>query len=362
MRENRENAINLRQKTVPTLKLKPGMKLADNVKNEYGGILVPAGTILNEKFIELLDRHGIKSVTVEKESKEKRSDNIKKIEEIKEKYQEASDESRNLFSKTRQQRKIDTDQLVKMFYKVKDLQEKEGAQQELVNLFSTIQDPDNYLYHHSLDVSILASMFADWLGMKDGDKKQLIMAGLLHDIGKIEVPYDILNKEDALTPGEFAEVKKHAHEGYKIAKECPVLKEKAVQGILTHHQCCDGSGYPLKLQGHNIPLYGRILAIIDVYDAAVSKTVYNDEKPSFKVIKHLSQEQANSFDEELCDIFRENMVGFHSEARVKLDNGKVGRVIYDPPNKPEQKIVETAGKFINLFTSEREIVQVISNN
>lgn len=361
MNKNADVTTSQQRQTLSVSRLKPGMKLVEDVKTEYGGVLIPAGAILDEKKIAHINKNGVNYVTVQKQSEDNRKANVEKVLEIEKSYKEIAQETEKLFDRARQLRQINADKLVKMNYKISDLLDDNESKRELIYLFNKIQDPDTYLYHHSVDVGILAGMFADWLNRGENEKKQLIMAGFMHDIGKTKISRYLLEKEGSLNEEEFERVKTHARAGYELMQDCAVVNKKVARGVLTHHERYDGSGYPLGLAGEKIPLFGRILAVADVYDAATSRTVYNEDESPFAVIKHLTKDNLKAFDVNLCEVFKDKMRGFYSDVEVKLSDGSLGEIVYINPREPEKPIIRVRGELMDLYNSDLEIVEVISD-
>ena len=348
-----------RVQNLPVFKLKPGMKLAENVKSEYGGLLLIAGTILDENKIDYIRKNNVKKATVELQFDDERKANLEKIRKIKRIYKNNVNETRILFNNARQLRKIDDKRLLNISNQINDLLEEDESRRELIFLFNRMQNSSSYIYHHSIDVGILAGMFADWLGLEKNEKQQLILAGYMHDIGKTRIPHSLLRKESSLTDNEFEKIKNHVIAGYKLLDDCSITKTKAAAGVLTHHERCDGSGY-LGFEDNEIPLFGKILAICDVYDAATSVTVYNENKSPFSVIKYLTKDKASAFDLHLCQVFRDRMRSFYRDLKVELSNGYIGKIVFINPRLPSKPIVEVYGELIDLHESELEIEKIIS--
>jgi HD-GYP domain-containing protein (c-di-GMP phosphodiesterase class II) len=130
----------------------------------------------------------------------------------------------------------------------------------------------------------------------------LVVSAILHDIGKIAVPEQILDKPGKLTDEEFDIVKKHSQTGADIIASIPSY-ETILPGILHHHERWDGKGYPKGLQGENIPLFARIICIADVYDALTEDRPYRKAWSEEEVLKFFEEQKLKMFDPELVDIF-----------------------------------------------------------
>lgn len=153
-----------------------------------------------------------------------------------------------------------------------------GTVRALVN---AIDAKDQYTCGHSDRVATFGRRLGRQLGLSHVDCEQLYMTGLLHDIGKIGVPDEVLRKPGRLTEEEFAQIKRHPEIGHMILKNLTPLAY-ALPGVLHHHEAMDGSGYPLGLKGDEIPLFARILAVADSYDAMTSDRPYRAGMPTEK--------------------------------------------------------------------------------
>jgi response regulator RpfG family c-di-GMP phosphodiesterase len=148
-------------------------------------------------------------------------------------------------------------------------------------------------------------------GVDKDDAELLKMASPMHDIGKIGIPDDILNKPGKLNPGEWAIMQTHAEMGYDMLKNSKreILKLASIVA-LTHHERYDGSGYPKGLLANEIPLVGRITALADVFDALGSDRCYKTAWELEKILEHIKAERAKQFDPQLVDLFLENLDDF----------------------------------------------------
>lgn len=155
---------------------------------------------------------------------------------------------------------------------------------------------------HCKRVSIVAKALGEKLGLDNEQLGLLEVISYLHDIGKIAIDEDILNKTDDLTPQEWEKIKKHPEIGYRILSTAPEYFEVATD-ILSHHERYDGNGYPRSLKENQIPLRARILSIADAYDAMVNKRSYNKLKSHEEAIKELLEHRGTQFDPKLVDLF-----------------------------------------------------------
>ncbi len=198
-----------------------------------------------------------------------------------------------------------------------------GSLSTVYALVAAVDAKDHYTYGHSRKVNTYAVALAEAIGLLPEEVSRISTAALLHDIGKIGISDKILSKEEKLNEEEWKAVKSHPRLGANIVRNVPGLIP-CVNGVLYHHERWDGTGYPERLKGDNIPLDARILAIADAYAAMTSARPYRDAFSNDKIVKRLRQGAGKQFDPELAEVF----IGI-VEAGLP---GKV-KVEQDPPNK-----------------------------
>ena len=162
-------------------------------------------------------------------------------------------------------------------------------------LAAAIDAKDNYTNGHSSRVAEYSKMIAAHCGYSKEDQNEIYMAGLLHDVGKIGVPDEVINKQSKLTDEEFELIKKHPVIGNSILESIKERPKLAI-GARWHHERYDGKGYPDGLAGKNIPDVARIIAVADAYDAMTSKRSYRDVLPREKVIEEIKTHSGTQFD------------------------------------------------------------------
>lgn len=179
---------------------------------------------------------------------------------------------------------------------------------------------DEYTYLHSVAVCALMLKFARYLDMPAKEVRDCGLAGLLHDVGKMRIPRDVLHKPGSLTDEEFEVVKRHAQDGFQTLQAVPDLPPAALDVAHLHHEKIDGSGYPLGLSGEQIPRIARMGAICDVYDALTSDRAY---KAAWEPVAAIEQMLASDghFDEALLLAFAEslNLFPVGAAGRAKPD-------------------------------------------
>jgi putative nucleotidyltransferase with HDIG domain len=169
-------------------------------------------------------------------------------------------------------------------------------------LANAIEARDRYTAGHTDRVFRIAVTLARYLGWSPTQMANLKTGCILHDIGKIGVPDAILNKPGRLSDAEMEIMKKHPELGVKILANIPFM-ESALPYIIAHHERFDGTGYPYRLKGKEIPIEGRLLAIADTYDAIMSDRPYRAAGDAEKALEEIAQNKGIQFDPELVDVF-----------------------------------------------------------
>lgn len=208
--------------------------------------------------------------------------------------------------------------------------------QDALTCMTRMRAKDAYLLEHSINVSILMSIFAKHLKLPREVIHELATGALLHDIGKIRVPDEILNKPGKLTDEEFAEIRKHAQHSKDILEESG-LSGLAVEIAGHHHERLDGTGYPFGLKDKELSQHVRMISIVDVYDALTAKRVYKDGMNPIQAFKILKEDAGTGFDTALLNQFIK-CIGVHPVGTlVQLQSQKLGIVTrsnFDNPLKP----------------------------
>lgn len=192
------------------------------------------------------------------------------------------------------------------------LDEIESTQKEVIYKIGSIVEGKSLETSEHVDrVAKGSELLALLSGMNEKEAAQLKLASPMHDVGKISIPDNILNKPSKLSDEEFEIMKTHAKHGYEVLKgsQRPLLKTASIVAH-EHHERWDGKGYPQGLKEDNIHIYGRITAIIDVYDALSHKRVYKDVWSDDEILEYFKEQQGKQFDPTLVDLFLNNFDQF----------------------------------------------------
>ncbi|MEA1937924.1 MAG: HD-GYP domain-containing protein [Pseudomonadota bacterium] len=197
---------------------------------------------------------------------------------------------------------------------------------DALSVLTRIKNKDDYTFLHSVSVCALLISFARYRDL-DADKIRAIgQGGLVHDIGKMRVPDHILNKPGPLTDAEFDTIKRHPELGAEILQKTPDIDRIAVDITLYHHERYDGSGYPHKRAGLDIPEVARMAAIVDVYDAMTSNRCYKRKMEPTTALRKIFDWSRNHFDEHLTHLFIRTVGIYPTGTLVRLESGHLAIV------------------------------------
>lgn len=220
-----------------------------------------------------------------------------------------------------------------------------------------IREKDQYLLEHSVSVSIYMTLFARYLSLDRDIIEKLSVGAFLHDIGKIKIPDAILNKPGKLTNDEFTIMKTHANHSIDIIKKTPDINELSVEIAALHHEKLDGTGYPFQVSADNINVYGRMIAICDIFDALTATRVYKkgySHPKAFAILRELAQ--SNHLDVDLVDRFIRCIGVFPIGSLVQLDSKKLAIIeARNDVNPTKPKVRSFYNVTVNEFVETQDI-------
>ncbi len=186
---------------------------------------------------------------------------------------------------------------------------------------------DDYTFQHSVSVCALLVAFGRGMKLPREAIKEMAMGGLLHDVGKARIPDKILNKPAKLSDDEFSRMQSHVTQGVVLLQQTDGVSEIAMRVAAEHHERFDGTGYPDKLVGEKISVYGQMAAIVDVYDAISSERVYHKGMPPTQALKKLLEWSSHHFDQQLVQAFIRAIGIYPTGTLVQLESKRLGVVV-----------------------------------
>lgn len=314
-------------------RVKSGEVLARSILTNDGKVLLNAGVVLTENYINKLKDLNVYHLYLEDERLSDINNEDIILNELK---IEAVKNISNIYKNVSVHDTIDIKETYKsMENLVEHIMEIDSVN---VNLLD-IKTHDNYTYLHSIDTAILSGFLGKGLGLCKDELIKLGMASMLHDIGKTKILSSILNKKEALTEEECIEIKKHPEYGEDILKTQYSIPSDVIIAIKQHHERVDGKGYPLGLKDNAISKIAKIVSVCDVYDAVSSDRSYREKFSPSDAYELILAGSGNMFDEEVVNKFKCTFSVFPLGTCIKLSNGVEGYVIKQNKNFPDRPVI-----------------------
>lgn len=216
-----------------------------------------------------------------------------------------------------------------------EMREKKEAVINLANIYTT----DGELYHHSVNVSLMAMAIGMEYGLTEKQLLDLGVGTLLHDVGKLQIPPEVLNKPGRLTPEEFEVVKAHAKYGYDLLRAQDDISPVSAHVALQHHEKVDGTGYPRGLDGRDMHIFGKITAVADVYEALTANRVYRQGQLPHLALELLLGACGTHFEKGIVEIFLETIAIYPVGMTVVLNTGETGVIASLNRSHPQRPVV-----------------------
>ena len=380
-------------KRILTSRATQNMIVADDVYTSDDKLVIPEGTVLTEDIIDSLKEYGVFAIRIKvdddgnnaaaenekvmpagdevlneqrqeiKNSAEQEHESfLKQVKESKEfevfhsAFVDSVDNLKNVFSKVVMlNEQIDGESILS---DVENVVSKGRNSIHILDMLQCMRGYDDVTYVHSVNVALLSNMIGRivYPDISDEELKVLTLAGLLHDIGKMMVPDNIIQKKGRLTLPEYNLVKTHVLFGNNILKGIDNLDPRIAEVAMRHHERCDGTGYPGGYKREQIEPFARIVAIADTYDAMTSDRAYRAAICPFDVIEMFEREGIVKYDVEFLLPFLEKAVQAYMNTNVRLSTNQIGKVIMINKNEFSKPVVQVGDEFYDLSKETNDIV------
>lgn len=316
-----------------------GRRVKSHVYSDDGSLLLRKGTIVNSSILSRLERYSINITdlfdSLTKDIKQVGLVNDKKMIEsisvVKKVFDYVLHTDTNGVSSA-----IPKDYMPLVEEIIASLIDSLKHTGDLLYTVSEMVQKATYTYKHSVNVAILTILTAKALNYSNLDIKNIALGAFLHDIGKMVVDQDIINKPDQLTDSERIEVENHPKYGYDLVKDLDRLPFTSKQIVLLHHEKLDGTGYPFGLKGIEIPEFVRIVTLCDMYDAMTANRVYRGKMSIYTVLELLMTDSVFKLDRKVYRSMTENICIHPPGSGVVLSDGRLGVVAFYRPTNPSR--------------------------
>ena len=385
---------------IKTSDLKPGMVTAESVKTKRGQELIPAGTTLTKQLISRMEFYSIDfacidetSILTEEEIQaalqaamaQKLGHSTQEVKTVESQPEITSPKNEVAYSQKVKRSKsfqeyslrssivtkmlqdqlegfvfekqpLDFDEMLKG---VKSLITPGQTVIQYFDMLHNLRSSDDSVYSHSLNVAMISRILGKWLKWTGSDLDSLVIAGLLHDIGKILIPPEILNKEGKLTDEEFEQIRRHPRAGYDLIKDLKI-DSRIKKATLQHHERCDGTGYPMRVDEIMLDDFAMVIAIADVYDAMTAARKYRAPLCPFQVIREFERDGYHKYKTEFLLTFLRRIATTYQNNRVILNDGQAAKIILLNQNSLSEPLVQLDdGSCIDLASSSLYIQSIV---
>lgn len=334
--------MGIRSILVQVKDLKDNMILAETLFDSAGNELVIKKTVITEKIIERLMRYGFQEVLIESEEVEvvvEDTDDFKAAdidiiaEETREDAQLAIKEALTSIS---DERSVNMQKINVVVQKI--LNEILNSEDVVVSL-GKMKNLNDYLFYHSINVCVLSLIIGIYMGFNKQRLMEMGVGALLHDIGKMMIPDEVLAKPNKLTEDEFELVKEHSKLGYEMMKGMKNISDASCDVALHHHERFDGMGYPDHLKNDGTHVYAKIVGLCDVFDALTSDKIYGNKISPFNAMEYIINSIDIRFDVHVVKVLIK-VVGYYPVGvRTFVNNGDYGVVIKKDRFRPTIKVL-----------------------
>lgn len=320
-----------------------GRKVNRDIFNANGTLLMSEFTVVSREHIDTLQKQGIvltvEDLAADHANPGKDSGSTERI------VDEAVRQAAEFFNGVRETKQVP---LAEFRQHVIPMIHQAAQTSQLTSLFSTLQAKDDYTYRHNIAVGVMSNLLGTWMGLERQELLQLTTAALLHDVGKMLIPVEILNKAGKLTEEEFALMKNHTVFGYDLLKKTVGINYRQALVALQHHERMDGSGYPLGIKQESIDLFSRIVAVADIFHAMTSKRAYRDPAPLNEVLERMEKGAFGVLDPRITRLFVHKMMYSLIGNAVRLSDEREGIVLLVNQHDLTHPLIRTETGFVDL--------------
>ncbi len=343
--------MNVILKRVPIRDLESGMVLGETLYDRSGNILLSKGIELRHAYIEKIGNLDLDTILISDVSKyifespslsvvdpvlnmvnrdiivaKTRSDAVNLTREFLEDIGGSSG----------------TPNIDKMLLIVNQIIDEILKNDEIAFNLGDLKSVDDYTFEHSVNVCVLSLLSGISLGLKKVGLVELGIGAILHDIGKILIPQEVLNKPSLLDESEFDMVKRHARLGYDVLNRIKGVSQASSTVALYHHERHDGNGYPNGIAGEDIPLYCKIVAVADVFDALTSDRVYSKKINPYKAMEYIVSMAEAHFDMDIVKRFTRQIGFYYKGLHLELNSGETAIVLTPQHARPVVRVIKNA--------------------
>jgi HD-GYP domain-containing protein (c-di-GMP phosphodiesterase class II) len=355
-------------KTIRTSDLKDGMLFDKPVYVDGENVFVPPNIPIRQKDIERLVRWEIPEVRTDGDLVQAKKESTKTAEEpstlweppkdmkVLGEYDGILDECGRIFAALSGGNEVDHVAVDALVGRIMELVRQ--SRSEVVQLILMGEKAENKTVASAVNTTVLAIIIGMGLKYTGHHLNQLAIGALLHDVGMLKVPEEILSKKEKLNPEELNQIKTHPIHSYRVVSKTLKYPEEIGLIALQHHERWDGQGYPRKLKGEDISAAARIVTVADAYIAMVNERPYRNSVIGYNAMKTLLSDNGRHFDPKILKAFLESMGIYPIGSVVQLNNSSIGRVVETHMEAPLRPVLELIVDEYGNRIAERETLDL----
>jgi putative nucleotidyltransferase with HDIG domain len=331
-----------------------GYALKQDMTNDKGLVIIAKGTVLTGEHLNVIDNHCLQITGSDIELPVLEYSRVPEEEKL---ISNMTEEFHQMFQSVRKGGKVPVDDIretvIPSIHQVCD-------HPNLFDILSGIQAKDDYTYRHNIGVGVISTMIGKWLGLTGEELSLLTLAATLHDVGKVKIEDDILNKPGQFTDEEYATMKQHTIFGYELLRKEKDIPERVALVALQHHEREDGTGYPNGLTGNRIDYFSKIVGVADIFHAMTSKRIYKDAMPLYQVMQQMTEEGFGRLEPRICQLFVNRMMNLAIGGKVELSDGRIATILLIHADDPTRPFVQIKDGYYDLrHYAELHILRLI---
>lgn len=325
-----------------------GMKLAADVFSSTGSLIINRGEELTVAMLHRLRSHGVDYIMIMEGKPDPspfQNTNPEQLKQFSKAYEDRSEQVESVIHDINSGKRVEQDELFAVTEKVLN---SVSEPDDVLKYLYAIKLESSTIFNHSINVSVVCNLVGKWLGFSPEKIKDLTVAALLHDVGKTHSEYK-----------DEKHYRMHPLLGFQLLEGHP-FSDTVRAGVLLHHENPDGSGFPTQAKWAEIHEFARVIAIADYYDNKTTggKSLLEKLNP-FKILYLLESERFTRFDINFVNTFMKRIAYYYKDAWVKLNDGRVAKIIFVNDYALHSPIVEVKGQMINLYQEKNLVIEDI---
>lgn len=350
----------MKVRQIQVVQAKEGMVVAQDLYTNKNELIIPCDTKLSHEMIEKIKYYEIYRFSVYEEevpaeksvSTQQPVSHIEKVRSsqdfivFKKDFDHTLQGLKKTFCKMLENEE-GTDGTEILVQQVEHIMKNGKGSLHVMDMLNCMREYDDVTFAHSISVSLLCRLLGEWLSFSDSDIHILTLCGLLHDIGKLQIDNAIISKQGKLTDSEYKIIQGHPMLGYRLLEKRD-LDNRVKYAALSHHERCDGKGYPLRISSDNITFWSKIVMVADVYDAMTADRSYRKGMCPFKALDIMLEDGFSKYDPKVLMTFMEKTVQAYINSYVELSNGEIGEIICSNSSAITRPLIRVGNTFVDL--------------